>query len=90
MKTCRNLGQHERIIRIAVGLVLLASSGFFILPGWGDLVLMVGGLIALLTGIVGYCPAWHAVGINTSKRDHDHSVSTPKEGLHEHGASTTY
>ena len=90
MKTCRNLGHHERIIRIAAGLVLLALSGFAILPAWVDLLLMVVGLIALLTGIIGYCPAWHAVGINTSKRDHDNSASNPKEGLHEHVNPTTH
>ena len=90
MKSCRNLGHHERIIRIAMGLILLALSGFAILPGWGDLVLMVVGLIALLTGIVGYCPAWHACVINTFKREHDHSASTPKEGFHEHGDPTTH
>lgn len=90
MKTCRNLGHHERIIRIATGLVLLALSGFAILPEWADLLLMVVGLIALLTGIIGYCPAWHATGINTCKVDQDHSVSNPKKGLHEHGNPTTH
>ena len=90
MKTCRNLGHHERIIRIAVALVLLALSGFAILPGWGDLVLMVVGFIALLTGLVGYCPAWHGMGINTCKVDHGHTASHSKEGLHEHGDSTTH
>jgi hypothetical protein len=90
MKTCRNLGHHERIIRMAVGLVLLALSGFAILPAWVDLLLMVVGLIALLTGIIGYCPAWHAVGINTSKSDHDYFASNPREGLHEHGDPTTH
>jgi len=90
MKTCRNLGHHERIIRMAVGLVLLTLSGFAILPAWVDLLLMVVGLIALLTGIIGYCPAWHAVGIDTSKRDHDYSASNPKEGLHEHVNPTTH
>jgi len=90
MKTCRNLGHHERIIRMAVGLFLLTLSGFAILPAWVDLLLMVVGLMALLTGIIGYCPAWHAVGINTSKRDHDHSASNPKEGLHEHVNPTTH
>jgi hypothetical protein len=90
MKTCRNLGHHERIIRIAVGLVLLALSGFATLPGWGDLLLMVVGLIALLTSIGGYCPAWHAMGINTCKVDHDHSASNPNEGLHEHGDPTIH
>jgi hypothetical protein len=90
MKTCRNLGHHERIIRMAVGLVLLTLSGFAILPAWVDLLLMVVGLIALLTGIIGYCPAWHAVGINTSKSDHDYSAPKPKDGLNEHGAPTTH
>lgn len=89
MKACQNLGHHERIIRIAMGLVLLALSGFAVLPGWGDLVVMVVGLIALLTGIIGYCPAWHAVGIDTSKDNHDYFNSNPKEGLHEHGDPTT-
>ena len=90
MKKFRNLGHHERIIRIATGFTLLALSGFSIFPGWGDLLLMAGGLIALLTGIVGYCPAWHAVGINTCKVDHDHSVSKPKKELHDHRTSSTH
>jgi hypothetical protein len=89
MKALRNLGHHERIIRIAIGLILLALSGFSIIPGWGDLLLMAGGLIALLTGIIGYCPAWHIVGINTCKVDHGHSTSTPKEELHEQAKATT-
>ncbi len=90
MKTCRNLGHHERMIRIAVGLVFLSLSGFAILPEWGDLLLMMVGLMTLLTGIIGYCPAWHAVGINSRKVDHHHAASHPKEGLHEHADSTIF
>jgi len=90
MKALRNLGHHERIIRIGIGLTLLALSGFSMLPGWGDLVLMVVGLVALLTGIIGYCPAWHAVGINTRKIEHEHSHSTKESKLHEHGDPTTH
>ena len=90
MKTCRNLGHQERMIRIAVGFVLLALSGFSTLPGWGDLVLMVFGLIALLTGIIGYCPAWHAVGINTRKVGHDHSNPNQLKELPDHGDPTTH
>ena len=90
MKTCRNLGHHERMIRITVGLVFLALSGFATLPTWGDLALMGIGLIALLTGIVGYCPAWHAIGINTHKRDHDSSASNQKNGLNEHSDATIH
>jgi hypothetical protein len=90
MKALRNLGHHERIIRVSIGFVLLALSGFSILPGWGDLLLMMVGLIALLTGIVGYCPAWHAVGISTCRVDHDHPTSNPKKGLHDRDNPTTH
>lgn len=90
MKTFRNLGHHEQILRVGIGIFLLALSGFSILPGWGDLLLMVGGLIALVTGIIGYCPVWHAVGINSCNVTHDHSHPNQKEGLHEHGTPTTH
>ena len=90
MKALRNLGHHEQIIRVGVGIVLLALSGFSILPGWGDLLLMMGGLIALMTGIIGYCPAWHTFGINSCKVTHDHSDSKPEEGLHVQSTSTTH
>lgn len=69
MKKYRNIGHHERVIRVGVGFLLLALSGFSLLPGWGDLVLMVVGLIALLTGIIGYCPAGQVLGINTCPLD---------------------
>jgi hypothetical protein len=80
MKTYRNLGHHERVIRVGLGFLLLALSGFSLLPGWGDLVLMVIGIVALLTGIIGYCPAWQVMGINTcppktSEPPHSHTQS---------------
>lgn len=89
MKTCRNLGHHERMIRIAVGLVFLSLSGFAILPEWGDLLLMMVGLMALLTGIIGYCPAWHAVGINSCKGNQDHSLSNAQSRLHKSASHST-
>ena len=48
-----NLGKMERSIRIALGLILLAIGGLTALPNWG----LVIGLVALLTGAAGYCPA---------------------------------
>lgn len=69
MKKYRNIGHHERVIRVGVGFLLLALSGFSLLPGWGNLVLMIVGLIALLTGIIGYCPAWQVLGMNTCPLD---------------------
>ena len=75
MKGFRNLGHHERIIRVGIGFAALALSGLSFLPGWGDLLLMTVGLIALLTGIIGYCPVWKIIGISSCPVDHKHSHS---------------
>lgn len=55
-----NSGMIDRALRIIVGLGLL--SLVFIGPQtpWGWI-----GLVPLLTGLVGYCPAYTLLGINT-------------------------
>ena len=60
-----NMGHHERVIRVGVGLLLLAIGGFSIVTEWANLLALGVGMIALLTGILGYCPAWHLFGIST-------------------------
>ena len=60
MKT--NTGNIDRILRAIVGLVLL--SLVFVGPQsmWGLI-----GIIPLLTAIIGFCPAYTLLGINTCK-----------------------
>ncbi len=55
-----NEGTVDRAIRVIVGLVLL--SLVFVGPAtpWG-----LVGLVPLLTGIVGFCPLYRLVGIDT-------------------------
>ena len=56
----RNEGSLDRLLRIVAGVVLLAL--IFVGPhtplGWI-------GVVPLLTGIVGFCPAYKIFGINT-------------------------
>ena len=56
----RNEGGLDRLLRIGVGLVLLALV--FVGPktplGWI-------GVVPLLTGLVGFCPAYRIFGIST-------------------------
>ena len=56
----RNEGSLDRLLRIVAGVVLLALV--FVGPhtplGWI-------GVVPLLTGIVGFCPAYKIFGINT-------------------------
>ena len=55
-----NVGGIDRILRIIVGLVLigLAATGTVGLWGWI-------GVVPLVTGLVGTCPAYKLLGLNT-------------------------
>ena len=55
-----NEGLADRVIRVGVGLVVLSLAFVGPQTPWGYL-----GLIPLITGIVGYCPAYRLLGINT-------------------------
>lgn len=58
-----NEGSADRIIRVVVGVVLLAL--FFLNPdaGWKWFTLI--GIIPLITGLFGWCPLYSIVGIST-------------------------
>ncbi len=56
-----------RIIRVVLGIVLLALSfGGVVSGGWG-IVLLVVGAFALLTGVVGFCPLYSLLKFRTNK-----------------------
>jgi hypothetical protein len=62
-----NESNLDRIIRVIFGIVLLAL--YFAMPalsGWG-IVFIVLGAVALLTGVVGFCPLYALLKINTNK-----------------------
>lgn len=58
MKT--NAGMVDRVIRVIVGVVLLALV--FVGPQtvWGWI-----GVIPLVTGLIGFCPLYKIFGLNT-------------------------
>ena len=64
--TC-NLGSRERAIRVAVGMGLIVGALFVEQPGWIVGVMYVVGGVAMLTGLVGFCPAWKLFGLNTCR-----------------------
>ena len=61
MKT--NIGTIERPIRILLGLFITSLAFWGPESSWAYL-----GLIFVVTGLVKYCPIWHALGINTNKK----------------------
>lgn len=58
-----NVGSIDRIIRITLGLVLLALTMVGPQTPWGYI-----GIIPLLTGLFRTCPLYALVGINTCKK----------------------
>jgi hypothetical protein len=66
--TC-NVGRIERPIRIVLGILLIGIGAFAGLPPLGTGIMLVVGTIALVTGAIGFCPAWNLFGINTCPRN---------------------
>lgn len=58
----RNVGTVDRTLRIVAGLVLvgLAATGTVGLWGWI-------GVVPLVTGLAGWCPAYSLLGIDSCK-----------------------
>jgi hypothetical protein len=61
----RNVGAMERGVRLLVGIVLLGVAFFHAVNGTAAVVAYVVGTVAVVTGLVQYCPAWSILGINT-------------------------
>ena len=56
----KNIGGIERIVRIVAGLILIALATTGTVGLWGWL-----GLVPMATGLMGWCPPYSLLGINT-------------------------
>ena len=56
----KNVGGIDRVLRIVVGLVLVALAATGKIGAWGWL-----GLIVLATGVFSFCGAYTLLGLNT-------------------------
>ena len=59
----RNVGNIDRVIRIVAGLALFVAA--YTTGGTAAIVLAIAGVIALATGLVGWCGLYALLGINT-------------------------
>ena len=57
----------DRGIRVIVGIVLLYLGWAGVVTGTLGLVLKIGGLLPLITGFVGWCPAYALLGWRTKR-----------------------
>jgi hypothetical protein len=58
----KNIGGIERIIRVLAGLVLIGLAASNTLGLWAWI-----GVVPVATGLMGWCPPYGLLGINTCK-----------------------
>lgn len=59
-----NTGTVDRVIRIIAGIAILSLTVIGPQSLWG-----LVGLVPLITGAIGYCPAYKLFGLNTCPTD---------------------
>ncbi|MEW5887674.1 MAG: DUF2892 domain-containing protein [Pseudomonadota bacterium] len=55
-----NVGGIDRVLRALVGLVLIGLTLTNVIGMWGWI-----GIVPLVTALVGFCPAYTLLGLNT-------------------------
>lgn len=61
-----NIGTTDRVIRIVIGLALIA--GYFLFPTASYRWAFLLGIIPLATGLIGWCALYTLLGVNTCQR----------------------
>lgn len=59
-----NVGSTDRLIRVVVGVALIAAAFMGYIGMWGYI-----GIVPILTGTLRFCPAYMPFGISTCRKD---------------------
>lgn len=63
----RNVSTADRVLRIALGIGMLALGWSGVVGGLPALALQIFGLVPLVTGFIGWCPFYAFLGIGTNR-----------------------
>ncbi len=64
----KNIGKSDKLIRIAIAILLLAIVQFLGITGTLSVILMSLSLVFLVTAFINLCPLCLPFGINTCKK----------------------
>lgn len=64
----KNISMLERFLRVALGLVMLALAVSGPATAWGLI-----GIMPLITGAMGFCPIYQALGIDGAHMPRHHA-----------------
>jgi len=65
----KNIGKTEKVLRITVAVLLILLNYFELITGTATIITLILALIMMLTGLVGSCPLYRVLGINTNKKN---------------------
>jgi uncharacterized membrane protein HdeD (DUF308 family) len=78
----KNLGASDRIVRILIGIALIAAVYLQLLPpGVANIVAGVIGAYLLISGILARCIFYKMVDIDTSIQEQPYSTTDDRAGL---------
>jgi|YelNatPaOPRAMG01_1025707.scaffolds.fasta_scaffold142748_3 hypothetical protein len=63
-----NEGSLDRTLRVIAGLILLALGLLHVISGVWVWVAVIFGAILLVTGLIGFCPLYTLLKINTARK----------------------
>ena len=74
MKISKNIGGAGRTVRIVGGIGLLLLTSLALLgPGYGWALIGLIGVAPLAAGLVGYCPTFVLLGIESADDEDEHT-----------------
>ncbi|HEY1044815.1 MAG TPA: DUF2892 domain-containing protein [Bacteroidia bacterium] len=65
----KNMGTADRIIRVMVAIIIAFLYFGGTITGTLGLVLLVLAVVFALTSLMGFCPLYTLIGVNTCKKD---------------------
>jgi hypothetical protein len=65
----KNVGNVERVVRGLAGIIAIAVYALGIVTGTLGIVALVFGIVLLGTAILGWCPPYALLGINTGAKN---------------------
>jgi hypothetical protein len=63
-----NVGTIDKIIRIAMAVLIAILYFTGVIPGTLGIVLLVLAGVFVLTSLISFCPIWAVFGVNTTKK----------------------
>lgn len=65
----KNMGSADRIIRLIIAAVIAILFFTNVITGTLGIILLILGSVFVLTSLVGFCPLYTAIGVNTCPKD---------------------